>query len=101
MEQIYLVMLVALAILASVDLMVGVANDAVNFLNSGIGSKAVSFKTLMVVASIGIALGALFSSGMIGNCPKWNFYSFNVFFQWCNDYFFSSNGHWCVIARYI
>jgi phosphate/sulfate permease len=65
MEQIYIVMLVALAILASVDLMVGVANDAVNFLNSGIGSKAVSFKTLMIVASIGIALGALFSSGMM------------------------------------
>lgn len=58
-------MLVALAILASIDLMVGVANDAVNFLNSGIGSKAVSFKTLMIVASIGIALGALFSSGMM------------------------------------
>lgn len=65
MEQIYLVMLVALALLASIDLMVGVANDAVNFLNSGIGSKAVSFKTLMIVASVGIALGALFSSGMM------------------------------------
>ncbi len=65
MEQIYIVMLVALAILASIDLMVGVANDAVNFLNSGIGSKAVSFKTLMIVASIGIALGAFFSSGMM------------------------------------
>ena len=65
MEQIYLVMLVALALLASIDLMVGVANDAVNFLNSGIGSKAVSFKTLMIVASVGIAFGALFSSGMM------------------------------------
>lgn len=65
MEQIYLVMLVALALLASIDLMVGVANDAVNFLNSGIGSKALSFKTLMIVASIGIAFGALFSSGMM------------------------------------
>ena len=58
-------MLVALALLASIDLMVGVANDAVNFLNSGIGSKAVSFKTLMIVASVGIAFGALFSSGMM------------------------------------
>ena len=58
-------MLIALALLASIDLMVGVANDAVNFLNSGIGSKAVPFKTLMIVASIGIALGALFSSGMM------------------------------------
>ena len=65
MEQVYIVMLVALAILATIDLMVGVANDAVNFLNSGIGSKAVSFKTLMIVASVGIALGALFSSGMM------------------------------------
>lgn len=65
MEQIYIVMLVALALLAAIDLMVGVANDAVNFLNSGIGSKAVSFKTLMIVASVGIALGALFSSGMM------------------------------------
>lgn len=65
MEQVYIVMLVALAILAITDLMVGVANDAVNFLNSGIGSKAVSFKTLMIVASIGVALGALFSSGMM------------------------------------
>ena len=58
-------MLVALALLASIDLMVGVANDAVNFLNSGIGSKAVSFKILMIVASVGIAFGALFSSGMM------------------------------------
>ena len=65
MDQIYIVMLVALAILAIIDLMVGVANDAVNFLNSGIGSKAVSFKTLMIVASLGIAIGALFSGGMM------------------------------------
>lgn len=65
MEQIYVVMLVALVILAVIDLMVGVANDAVNFLNSGIGSKAVSFKKLMIVASLGVAIGALFSSGMM------------------------------------
>lgn len=65
MEQIYVVMLVALVILAVIDIMVGVANDAVNFLNSGIGSKAVSFKKLMIVASLGVAIGALFSSGMM------------------------------------
>jgi phosphate/sulfate permease len=65
MEQIYVVMLVALVILAIIDLTVGVANDAVNFLNSGIGSKAVSFKKLMIVASLGVAIGALFSSGMM------------------------------------
>lgn len=58
-------MLVAIAILAIIDLTVGVANDAVNFLNSGIGSKAVSFRKLMIVASLGVAIGALFSSGMM------------------------------------
>ncbi|UPQ80090.1 inorganic phosphate transporter [Flavobacterium azooxidireducens] len=65
MEQIYVVMLVVLGVLALIDLVVGVSNDAVNFLNSAIGSKAVSFKTIMIVASIGVACGALFSSGMM------------------------------------
>jgi len=65
MDNIYLVMIIALAILAIADLIVGVSNDAVNFLNSAIGSKAVSFRTIMIVASIGIAFGALSSSGMM------------------------------------
>lgn len=65
MEQIYIVMLVVLGILAMIDLVVGVSNDAVNFLNSAIGSKAVSFRTIMIVASLGILVGALFSSGMM------------------------------------
>ncbi len=65
MEQIFIVMLVALGILAIIDLTVGVSNDAVNFLNSGIGSKALSFKTIMIVASLGILVGALFSGGMM------------------------------------
>ena len=65
MENIYFYMLAALAFLAVADLVVGVSNDAVNFLNSAIGSKAVSFKTIMVVASIGVAVGALTSSGMM------------------------------------
>ncbi|MCJ7468076.1 MAG: hypothetical protein MUO53_15465, partial [Maribacter sp.] len=58
-ENIYVFMIAALAILAITDLVVGVSNDAVNFLNSAIGSKAVSFKTILVVASIGIAFGAI------------------------------------------
>ena len=58
-------MIIALAVLAIADLIVGVSNDAVNFLNSAIGSKAVSFKTIMVVASFGVALGAIFSSGLM------------------------------------
>ncbi len=65
MDNIYLLMIIALAILAIADLVVGVSNDAVNFLNSAIGSKAVSFKTLMIVASLGVTIGAVFSSGMM------------------------------------
>lgn len=58
-------MLIALAFLAVADLVVGVSNDAVNFLNSAIGSKAVSFKTVMIIASLGVAVGALTSGGMM------------------------------------
>ena len=65
MDNLYVLMLAALAVLAIADLVVGVSNDAVNFLNSAIGSKAISFKTIMIVASVGIAMGAIFSSGMM------------------------------------
>ncbi|MFD2915111.1 inorganic phosphate transporter [Psychroserpens luteus] len=65
MDNIYLYMIIALAILAVADLVVGVSNDAVNFLNSAIGSKAISFRTIMIVASAGVAIGAVFSSGMM------------------------------------
>ena len=65
MENIFYVMLIALAVLAMADLVVGVSNDAVNFLNSAVGSKALSYKTILIVASIGIAYGAIFSSGMM------------------------------------
>ena len=58
-------MIIALAVLAAADLVVGVSNDAVNFLNSAIGSKAISFKTIMIVASLGILVGAIFSSGLM------------------------------------
>jgi len=64
-ENIYIFMVVALGILAITDLVVGVSNDAVNFLNSAIGSKAISFRTIMIVASVGIAFGAMSSSGMM------------------------------------
>ena len=64
-ENIYIFMVVALGILAITDLVVGVSNDAVNFLNSAIGSKAISFRTIMIVASVGIAFGAISSSGMM------------------------------------
>ena len=63
--DVYLLMIIALGFLAIGDLVVGVSNDAVNFLNSAIGSKVLSFKTIMIVASLGIAVGAVFSSGMM------------------------------------
>ena len=61
----YILMLVALAALAILDLVVGVSNDAVNFLNSAIGSKAIPIKTIMIIASIGVFFGAATSSGMM------------------------------------
>jgi len=65
MDSIFYLMIFALAILAVVDLVVGVSNDAVNFLNSAIGSKAIAFKKIMIIASLGVFVGAVFSSGMM------------------------------------
>lgn len=62
---IFLFFVIILFVLAAMDLMVGVANDAVNFLNSAIGSKAGTRRTIMIVASIGIFIGALFAGGMM------------------------------------
>ena len=81
MDNIYLLMIVALAILAIADLVVGVSNDAVNFLNSAIGSKGVSFKTIMIVASLGIAFGALSSSGMMEVARKGIFLPSEFYFN--------------------
>ena len=63
--DIYLIMIIALAILAIGDLVVGVSNDAVNFLNSALGSKALSVRNIMILASLAVAVGAVFSSGMM------------------------------------
>ena len=65
MDNIYILMLVALAILAIADIVVGVSNDAVNFLNSAVGSKVAPRHVIMIVASLGIFAGATFSSGMM------------------------------------
>lgn len=63
--DIYLIIVVILFIVAALDLIVGVSNDAVNFLNSALGSKVASFKTIMIIASVGIFIGAFSSSGMM------------------------------------
>ena len=81
MDNIYILMIAALAVLAIADLVVGVSNDAVNFLNSAIGSKAVSFKTIMIVASIGVAFGALSSSGMMEVARKGIFMPSEFYFN--------------------
>lgn len=65
METIYLCIIVFLFVLAVFDLIVGVSNDAVNFLNSAVGSKAASFKTILFIAGVGILIGAALSNGMM------------------------------------
>ena len=63
MSEIYTVIVVILGILAISGLFVGVTNDAVNFLNSAIGSKAASMRVILTVASVGIIVGVVTSSG--------------------------------------
>ena len=65
MDILFLCVVVFLFLLAVFDLSVGVSNDAVNFLNSAIGSKAASFKRVLIVASIGVFIGAAMSNGMM------------------------------------
>ncbi len=65
MELIFLCVVIFLFLLAVFDLSVGVSNDAVNFLNSAIGSKAASFKRVLIVASVGVFIGAAMSNGMM------------------------------------
>ncbi len=65
MEILFLCIIVFLFILAVFDLSVGVSNDAVNFLNSAIGSRAAAFRTIIIVASVGVFCGAAMSNGMM------------------------------------
>lgn len=65
METIYLCFVIFLFALAIFDLMVGVSNDAVNFLNSAIGAKAAPFRTVIIIAAIGVFCGAAMSNGMM------------------------------------
>lgn len=65
METIYLCIIIFLFVLAIFDLIVGVSNDAVNFLNSAVGAKAASFKTILFIAGVGIFIGASLSNGMM------------------------------------
>ena len=65
MELLYLGFVIFLFVLAVSDLWVGVSNDAVNFLNSAVGSKAAGFKTIIAIAAVGVFCGAVMSNGMM------------------------------------
>ncbi len=65
MEAYYILIVAVLFLLAISDLIVGVSNDAVNFLNSAIGSKAAPFKIILAIAAAGVLVGAVFSNGMM------------------------------------
>lgn len=65
MDSIYLIIVIVLLGLAVLDIIVGVSNDAVNFLNSSIGSKVAPIRIIFAVAALGILLGTMFSSGMM------------------------------------
>lgn len=80
MDNIYLVVVVILMALAVSDLIVGVSNDAVNFLNSALGSKAAPRYVILLVASAGILLGSIFSSGMMEVARRGVFYPENFYF---------------------
>jgi phosphate/sulfate permease len=81
MSTIFLVLVIVLAFLAISDLIVGVSNDAVNFLNSALGSKAFNFKIIMFIAALGILFGATFSSGMMEVARKGIFHPQYFYFS--------------------
>ena len=65
METIYLGIVIFLFMLAVFDLLVGVSNDAVNFMNSAVGAKVATFRTITIVVAIGVFVGAILSNGMM------------------------------------
>ncbi len=81
METIYLILVIVLVGLAVSDLIVGVSNDAVNFLNSAIGSKVAPLKVIMFIAALGIVVGATFSTGMMEVARKSIFHPQHFYFS--------------------
>lgn len=78
---IYIIMVILLFFLAASDLMVGVTNDAVNFLNSARGARAAKNWVIMIIASVGVFIGATFSSGMMEVARKGIFHPQEFFFS--------------------
>lgn len=81
MESFYIILVVVLFALAASDLMVGVSNDAVNFLNSAVGSKAAPKWLIFLMAATGILIGVMFSNGMMEVARKGIFHPDMFFFS--------------------
>lgn len=81
MDNIYLIVVIILMALAVSDLVVGVSNDAANFLNSALGSKAAPRYVILGVASVGILLGSIFSSGMMEIARQGVFFPQSFYFH--------------------
>lgn len=81
MATFYLILVIVLFVLAISDLIVGVSNDAVNFLNSAVGARAASLKTIILVAALGVLIGATFSSGMMEVARKGIFHPEHFYFS--------------------
>ena len=81
MEVYYIILIIILFVLAFSDLIIGVSNDAVNFLNSAIGSKTAPFNTIIIFAGLGILFGAIFSSGMMEVARKGIFHPEHFYFS--------------------
>ncbi len=81
MEKFYLIIVIILFALAISDLIVGVSNDAVNFLNSAIGSKVAPYRIIILIAALGVLVGATFSSGMMEVARKGIFHPESFYFS--------------------
>ncbi|MCB0665945.1 MAG: inorganic phosphate transporter, partial [Saprospiraceae bacterium] len=81
MATFYLILVIVLFVLAISDLIVGVSNDAVNFLNSAVGARAASLKIIILVAALGVLVGATFSSGMMEVARKGIFHPEHFYFS--------------------
>lgn len=101
MESIYLGIVIFLFLLAIFDLTVGVSNDAVNFLNSAIGAKAASFKTIILIAAAGIFCGATMSNGMMEIARHGIFRPEAFHFNELMCIFLGGHGDRCGVAGYL
>ena len=79
--DVYLIIIIALLILAVADLVVGVSNDAVNFINSSVGSRAAPLKVILTIAVLGVMVGSTFSSGMMEIARSGIFHPGQFFFS--------------------